>query len=82
MRRRHAVFGLLAAGLAMLGCVLSWLSAERDVVVAPVLPGEPATMSTLYYAPLLVLSLVLAAAAGVLAVVSVAALRRHSPAAE
>ena len=37
----------------------------------------PSTMSTVYYAPLLTLSMLLAAAAGVLAVVSVAALRRR-----
>lgn len=76
MRRRRAVLGLLIAALAAVGCVLSWLAAAREVVVAPVLDGEPSTMSTVYYAPLLTLSMLLAAAAGVLAVVSVAALRR------
>ena len=76
MSRRRAALGLLAAVLAAIGCVLSWLAAGREVVVAPVLEGEPETMSTVYYAPLLTLSLLLAAAAGVLAVVSIAALRR------
>ncbi|WP_374158011.1 hypothetical protein ACEWX3_24995 [Mycobacterium sp. G7A2] len=75
--RRRAVLGLLVAVLAAVGCVWSWLAAGREVVVAPVLDGEPSTMSTVYYAPLLTLSMLLAAAAGVLAVVSVAALRRR-----
>ena len=77
MRRHRAVLGLLIAVLAAVGCVSSWLGAGREVVVAPVLDGEPSTMSTVYYAPLLTLSMLLAAAAGVLAVVSVAALRRR-----
>ncbi len=77
MRRHRAVLGLLIAVLAAVGCVVSWLAAGREVVVAPVLDGEPSTMSTGYYAPLLTLSMLLAAAAGVLAVVSVAALRRR-----
>ena len=75
--RRRAVLGLLIAVLAAVGCVSSWLAAGREVVVAPVLDGEPSTMSTVYYAPLLTLSMLLAAAAGVLAVVSVTALRRR-----
>ena len=77
MRRHRAVLGLLIAVLAAVGCVVSWLAAGREVVVAPVLDGEPSTMSTVYYAPLLTLSMLLAAAAGVLAVVSVAALFRR-----
>jgi hypothetical protein len=67
---------LLLAAVAAVGCVLSWLAASSTVVVAPVLDGEPQTTSVAYSAPLLVLSLFLAAVAGVLAVVGIARLRR------
>ncbi len=63
--------------LAAVGCVVSWLAASREVVVGPVLAGEPSTTSLVYYPPLLTLSLLLATAAGVLAVLGVARLRRH-----
>ncbi len=75
-RRWPAVIGLLLAGLAGIGCVLSWLAASTEVVVAPVLEGEPSTVSVQYYAPLLTLSLMLATVVGVLIVVAVAHLRR------
>ena len=68
---------LLVAVVAAAGCVLSWLAASSTVVVAPVLEGEPQTTSVIYSPPLLVLSLQLAAVAGVLAVVGIAGLRRH-----
>jgi hypothetical protein len=68
---------LLVAVVAAAGCVLSWLAASSTVVVAPVLEGEPQTTSVIYSPPLLVLSLLLAAVAGVLAVVGIAGLRRH-----
>jgi len=42
-----------------------------------VLDGEPQTVSVVYSPPLLVLSLVLATAAGVLAVLGIARLRRR-----
>jgi hypothetical protein len=68
---------LLVAVAAAVGCVLSWLAASSTVVVAPVLEGEPQTTSVVYSPPLLVLSLLLAAVAGVLAVIGIAGLRRH-----
>ncbi len=77
-RRWAAVLGLLLAGLAGLGCVLSWLAATTPVVVAPVLEGEPSTVSVQYYAPMLTLSLLLATAAGVLAVLAITDLCRRS----
>jgi hypothetical protein len=77
MTSRRAVIELLLAGCAAVGCVLSWLAASSEVVIAPVLEGEPATTSTVYYPPLLTLSLLLATAAGVLAVLGVARLRRR-----
>jgi hypothetical protein len=74
--RRRAIVELLLAAVAAAGCVLCWLAARSTVVVAPVLEGEPMTTSVVYSAPLLVLSLVLAAVAGVLIVLGVARLRR------
>ena len=74
MRARVEV---LLALVAAVGCVLSWLAASSTVVVAPVLEGEPQTSSVQYSSPLLVLSLFLATAAGVLLVVAIARLRRR-----
>jgi cation transporter-like permease len=74
MRARVEV---VLAVIAAVGCVLSWLAASSTVVVAPVLEGEPQTSSVQYSSPLLVLSLFLATAAGVLLVVAVARLRRR-----
>ena len=73
---KRARVELVLAVVAAVGCVLSWLAASSTVVVAPVLEGEPQTTSLEYSAPLLVLSLFLATAAGVLVVVAVARLRR------
>jgi hypothetical protein len=67
---------LVLAVVAAVGCVLSWLAASSTVVVAPVLDGEPMTTSVVYSPPMLVLSLFLATAAGVLAVVGITRLRR------
>lgn len=68
---------MVLAVVAAAGCVLSWLAASSTVVVAPVREGEPQTSSVQYSSPLLVLSLFLATAAGVLVVVAVARLRRR-----
>ena len=67
---------LVLAVVAAVGSVLGWLAAGSTVVVAPVLDGEPKTPSVVYSPPLLMLSLFLAAVAGVLAVVAIARLRR------
>ncbi|BBX18860.1 hypothetical protein CRI77_01755 [Mycolicibacterium duvalii] len=75
--RRRAIGELVVAVLAAAGAVVSWISASSPVVVAPILDGEPATTSQVYYTPLLTLSLLLATAAGVLAVLGVAHLRRR-----
>ena len=72
----RATLELLLALAAAAGCVLSWLAARSTVEVPPILDGEPATTSVVYSPPLVVLSLLLATAAGVLAVLAVAALRR------
>lgn len=81
MTSRRAVIELLVALVAVVGCVLSWRAAGSEVVVAPVLAGEPSTTSLEYYPPMLTLSLLLATLAGVLIVVAVTRLRRTSAAA-
>ena len=82
MNRRRGAAELVAAVLAAVGCVLSWLSASRTAVVAPVLDGQPSTVSVVYDAPMLTLSLLLAAVAGVLTVFAVTHLRRAATPAE
>lgn len=78
MSRRRALLELVLAALASVGSVLSWVAAISDVVVEPVIAGEPSTVSQVYSAPMLTLSLLLATVAGVLAVVGVARLRRSA----
>ncbi|HET7665586.1 MAG TPA: hypothetical protein VFK56_05865 [Mycobacterium sp.] len=74
--RRRAIVELAVAVAAAGGSVVAWLAAGSNVVVAPVLSGEPQTTSVQYSPPLLVLSLFLATVAGVLAVTGIARLRR------
>ena len=76
----RAKIELVLAVVAAAGCVLSWLAARSTVEVAPVIDGQPMTTSVVYSPPLLVLSMFLAMAAGVLAVLGVARLRRGQPA--
>ncbi len=73
---RRAVIELVLAVAALVGCVLSWLASSEVAQVAPILDGESATTSVVYYPPLVVLALVLATVAGVLAVLGIARLRR------
>lgn len=82
MSRKRAMVEVTLAVLAAVGCVLSWLSASRQVVVAPLLEGQPSTVSLVYDAPMLTLSLLLATLAGVLVVLAVARLRRGPSPAE
>jgi hypothetical protein len=74
--RSRAVIELVVAVLAAIGAVVSWLSAESQVLVAPVLDGEPSTTSRVYYAPMVTLSLLLATIAGVFLVLGITRLRR------
>ncbi|MGV0836629.1 hypothetical protein [Mycolicibacterium thermoresistibile] len=74
-RRTAVVLLVLALGCAV-AAVASWLAASSTVMVAPVLDGEPETASVVYSAPLLALALLLATAAGVLAVLGGTRLRR------
>ncbi|WP_167106653.1 cytochrome c-type biogenesis protein CcmH [Mycobacterium sp. DL592] len=72
---RHVV-QLVLAVLAAAGAVVSWMQVRSIVDVAPVTDGQPATTSVLYDPPLMVLTMVLATAAGVLLVLGVAGLVR------
>lgn len=74
--RRRALLEMVLAVAAAVGCVASWVAARRPATAAPITPGEPETVVTVYSAPLLVLALLLAMVAGVLIVVGVARLRR------
>ena len=71
-----AAGALVVAVLAAVGAVVSWLAASSIADVAPVIPGEPVKTSVLYDPSLIMLSLLLAALAGVLAVVGTARWRR------
>lgn len=79
MSRKRATVEVVLAVLAAVGCVLSWRSASRQVVVAPLLEGQPSTVSLVYDTSMLTLSLLLATVAGVLVVLAIARLRRRSP---
>jgi len=72
----RAIAELILAGAAAVGCAVSWLNVRYLVLVAPVIDGEPATASVTYHPRMLLLVLLLATAAGVLAVVGAARLRR------
>jgi hypothetical protein len=76
--RIRAAVELILACLAGVGCALSWSAVRSTVAVAPVADGQPVTTSVVYDPQLLLLSLLLAATAGVLAVVGAARLRRAS----
>lgn len=73
----RAVIELVAAVLAAVGSVVCWLAAGRPATAPPILPGEPEKVVEVYFAPWLVLALLLATVAGVLAVLAVARLRRR-----
>jgi hypothetical protein len=77
--RRTALVQLAVAAVALVGAVASWLAAGSTEQVPPIIDGQPALSTTVYYAPLLVLALALLTAAGVLAVLGFARLRRARP---
>ena len=76
MARFQAFIALALACAAMVGCAVSWSAVRSTVAVAPVVDGQPVTTSVVYDPALLLLTLLLATAAGMLAVVGVARLRR------
>ena len=73
------VVQLIAAMFAAAGAALCWAQVRSLVEVAPVTEGQPSTVSVVYDPPMMVLGLVLATAAGVLAIYGVAGLRRRAP---
>ncbi|OBH02951.1 MULTISPECIES: hypothetical protein [unclassified Mycobacterium] len=74
--RYRAVVELALACVALVGGGLSWVHARHTVRVAPIADGQPFTTSLVYNPQLLLLTLVLVTAAGVLAVVGIARLLR------
>jgi hypothetical protein len=76
MAKFRAVVELVLACAAVAGCAVSWSEVRSSVPVAPVAQGQPVTTSVVYHPSLLLLTLLLATAAGMLAVVGVARLRR------
>ena len=75
---RHVAQVVLAVA-ATAGAALSWAQVQSLVDVAPITEGQPATVSVVYDPPMMVLTLVLATAAGVLATLGIAGLRRGAP---
>jgi hypothetical protein len=76
MARFRAAVELLLACVAAVGCAASWSAVRSMVDVAPVSKDQPVTMSVVYDPSMLLVTLLLAALAGMLAVVGVARLRR------
>jgi hypothetical protein len=76
MARFRALVELLLACAAAAGCAASWLAVRSTVQVAPVLKDQPVTTSVVYDPSMLLVTLLLAALAGMLAVVGIARLRR------
>ena len=74
--RLWAVLELISACAAVAGCAISWSEVRSTVAVAPVANGQPVTTSVVYDPSLLLVTLLLAAAAGMLAVIGTARLRR------
>jgi hypothetical protein len=81
MARLRAVVELLLACAAAVGCAASWSAVRTTVAVAPIVKDQPATTSVIYDPPMLLVTLLLAAVAGMLAVVGIARLRRTGRAA-
>lgn len=73
---RHIV-QLLFALAAGAGAALLWPAVSTAVDIAPVTEGQPATVSIVYHAPVLLLIWLLVTTAGVLTVLAVAGLRRR-----
>jgi hypothetical protein len=74
--RFRAAVELLLACIAAVGCAVAWSAVRSTVAVAPVVKDKPATMSIAYDPSMLLITLLLAAVAGMLAVIGIARLRR------
>jgi hypothetical protein len=66
----------MLAVAAAIASALIWTQSHRTVTVEPIADGQPSTISTVYDPQLLMLTLSLASAAGILATVGVARIRR------
>jgi len=75
-RASRALVELALAGAALVGAGVSWVHARRPVRVAPIADGQPFTTSLVYNPQLLLLTMVLVTAGGVLAVLAIARLTR------
>ncbi|MFZ0716516.1 hypothetical protein [Mycobacterium sp.] len=76
MARFRALVELALAVVAVAGCAFSWSGVRSTVEVAPVAKDQPMTTAVVYDPSLLLLTLLLATAAGMLLVVGIAGLRR------
>jgi cell division protein FtsX len=77
VRARFCALLLLSlACAAAAGAAVSWTHSRHTVQVAPIVDGQPATISLVYEPQLLLLTMLLAIIAGVLAVLGVATLWR------
>lgn len=76
MPRVRAFVELALAVAAVVGCGLTWSAVRSTVEVAPVAKGQPVTTAVVYDPTFLLLTLLYATAAGMLAVVGIARLRR------
>ncbi|MGK2882945.1 MAG: hypothetical protein ACSLE6_19900 [Mycobacterium sp.] len=74
-RRGRTIAVLTLAGLAAVGCVVSWLQVRTPVDVAPIAEGQAPTTSMAYSGSWITLALFLATVAGVCVVIGVARLR-------
>lgn len=78
VRRSKHVLQLVLAALAAAAAAVCWAHVRTLVDVAPITEGQPGTVSVVYNPPLMMLSWLLLTAAGVLAVLGVAGLRRSA----
>ena len=76
MNRFRALVELLLACAAAVGCAAAWSAVRSTIAVAPIMKDKPATMSVVYDPSMLLLTLLLAAVAGMLLVIGIARLRR------
>ena len=72
---RH-IAQLVLALVAAAGAAVSWSQVRSWIDVAPITDGQPATVSVVYNPPLMMLSWLLATAAGVLVILGITGLRR------
>jgi hypothetical protein len=77
--RYRALVELGLACAALVGAGVSWSHARHTVGVAPIAEGQPFTTSLVYEPKQLLLTMLLLTAAGVLAAVGAARLRRSRP---